>query len=142
MSISLHEPRPLEPDPLLYTPRDETAEKIEELEERIDEVRREALEELEARLDSYNAALALYEARIASLEAFKTGAALVGSWKASTCIYREGEICKLWRLTPEAAKKLQEVTARDSDGTARINVAKAPWFCALCPLYRQQGATR
>ncbi len=132
MALALHASRPIEPDPALL---DDREAELKRLEERLEQVE-DKVGELDARFESYNAALALYETRIGSLEAFRTVASLIGSWKASTCIYREGRVCRLWRLTEEAAKQLADIVSRE-DGVPRVDVSKAPWFCALCPLYRQ-----
>jgi len=134
MALSLQTPRPIEPDPILLGREEDHLQRIEEKVSQLEET----VKELESRFEAYNAALALYESRITSLEKFHTAASLVGAWKASTCIYQEGGICKLWRLTPEAAEKLADVVSKDDHaGDARVDVGKAPWFCGLCPLYKQ-----
>lgn len=134
MAVALAEPRPLEPDPMVLGVSED--ERIEGLEKSIEELR-STLGEIEARFESYNAALAIYEARVSRLEHFQAAAAMIGSWKASTCIYQENGVCRLWRISGEAAKQLSEVTV-SKDGATRIDVRKAPWFCALCPLYKQR----
>ena len=134
MAIALAEPRALEPDPMVLGVSED--ERIEGLEKSIEELR-STLGEIETRFESYNAALAIYESRVSRLEHFQAAASMIGSWKASTCIYQENGVCRLWRISGEAAKQLSEVTV-NKDGATRIDVRKAPWFCAFCPLYRQR----
>jgi galactose-1-phosphate uridylyltransferase len=126
----------LEPDPSIYSVEDELEKELTNLKKRITGLENKTLE-LETSIEAYNAALEIHARRVNELETFYTAASIIGSWKASTCIYREGDTCKLWRLTPEAQSRLGPIVEHTEDGTPRINVAKAPWFCALCPLYRR-----
>ena len=106
-------------------------------EEEIVKPLRDALAAQEARLEGLEAALKLYEERVARLEGFAAAAELVGAWKAATCAYQRGGVCTLWRVTPEAAKRLHGVVEEAEGEAPRIRVDRAPWFCALCPLYRR-----
>ncbi len=121
----------LEPEPGLL---EDEEEKTREIEARLAGIEAR-LDEHEARFDAYNAALSLYEARVSSLEKLRAAATMIGAWKASTCTYQRDGVCTLWRISPEAAKTLGDIVV-EKDGAPRINVAKAPWFCALCPHHR------
>ncbi len=123
----------LEPDPGLYDGG--VSERVEEVESRLGSVE-ERLEQLESEIAGFGAALALYESRLKGLEVFRAAASMLGAWKASTCRFQEDGVCRLWRINGEAAEKLADILVEDG-GVARVNVAKAPWFCALCPLYQQ-----
>ena len=135
MSISLEEKRVF---PLIEPEKDvvsETSEKLEELEERVEKIGFE-VKSLQEIVEGYAASLSLYESRVSKLEAFQRIAAMIGAWKSQTCIYRENGVCKLWRLSKEAAKQLGEEYVVSDGEVYRVNVAKAPWFCGLCPLYK------
>ena len=133
MALSLSETRLLEPDPQVYQ-GDRVGEELERLDARVEELR-EDLDELAERFEAYNAVLSLYESRLSGLERLHAAASMIGAWKASTCVYSEDGVCKLWRLRGEAAEKLRDIVVEDG-GVYRVAVSKAPWFCALCPLYR------
>ncbi|BEP16677.1 hypothetical protein PYJP_00290 [Pyrofollis japonicus] len=141
MSISLTEKRVLpliEPEEPVVS---ETDKKIEELRSEVEEVRAE-VKSFQSIIDAYSASLSLYEARVSKLEAFQRIAAMVGAWKSQTCVYNENGVCKLWRLSEEAAKQIGEEYVKKEGEVYRVVVSKAPWFCGLCPLYKAVVAER
>ena len=141
MSISLEEKRIL---PLIEPEHDvaeETAKRLTGLEERLERISLD-IKTLQDLVEGYSASLSLYEARVSGLEAFQRAAAMIGSWKSQTCIYSENGVCKLWRLSREAAKQLGEEYVTQDGQVYRVVVSKAPWFCGLCPLYRAKEAKR
>ncbi len=124
----------IEPEPAVY--KEDVEERLERIENKV-ELISDVIDSIEDRFEGYNAALALYENRITKIEQFQAAAGMVGAWKASTCRFQEEGVCKLWRLSPDAAKELGDIVVEEN-GVTRVVVAKAPWFCALCPLYKQR----
>ncbi|KSW12597.1 hypothetical protein CF15_07755 [Pyrodictium occultum] len=114
---------------------EELRERLQRLEEGLAEAG-VSLKSLQSQVEGYAASLSLYEQRIADLEAFKQTASMIGGWKSQTCIYNSGGVCRLWRLSREAAERLKTAVAEDN-GVYRVKVAEAPWFCGLCPLYQR-----
>lgn len=129
----------LEPEPTALG--EQVEDRVDRLEERVENLAR-SLESVEERFEGYNAALALYEGRLREAERLLAAAGMIGAWKASTCRYQVEGVCTLWRLGREAAEKLGDAVRVDDQGVARVDVARAPWFCALCPMYSRRGGGR
>jgi len=106
-------------------------ERVSSIDERVSglESRVEALEELFKGLASAVEA----SGRVAA------AAALIGSWKASTCMFNREGVCVAWRIrSPEGfGESVVEV-----DGVLRLRVSEAPELCAFCPLYQARRGVR
>ncbi len=108
-------------------------ERIENLSSAISIVKKELFE----RLEDYSKIIATYNKKLNTLEQVVAVAGMIGGWKLQTCNFQEDGICKLWKLSSEAIEYLRGVVVKDGK-IYRVVVAKAPWFCGLCPLYKQK----
>ncbi len=119
---------------------DETLRKINVVEERVESLFStiNALKkDLFSRLEDYNGIIVTYNKKLNTFEQVVAVAGMIGGWKLQTCNFQEDGVCKLWKLSNEAIRHLKGVVVKDGE-VYRVVVAKAPWFCGLCPLYKQK----
>jgi len=71
----------------------------------------------------------------------------IGLWKASTCRYYDEKrgVCRAWRLREDAADEVRKLLGpdavwRDEKGFERFRIARYPFICAICPLYRSRAS--
>jgi len=130
----------IEPEPSVV---EKPGRELEELRGKIEHVEEElaglgaAVRSIQSQVEGYAAVLSLYEQRVSKLEALYQAASMIGGWKAQTCLHSRNGVCGLWRLSREAAEQLRGIAVEDEAGVYRVQVAEAPWFCGLCPLYQR-----
>ncbi len=113
------------------------AEEVRKLGERVAGVV-EAVAGLESRVEALEELVKGVTAALESSERVAAAAALIGSWKASTCSYCRDGVCFAWRLrSGEGLPSVVEV-----DGVLRLRVSEAPEICAFCPLYSASRRVR
>ena len=59
-----------------------------------------------------------------------------GIWKSKTCRYVVNDACSAWNISePEKLGIPQDAIFVAENGSKKVNVAKFPELCIVCPLY-------